>query len=406
MIVAQLGARMHYAVPKILHQGSLLNHLYTDAYFGNGIWQALRYVPNKLLPDNLKRFKDRNDKIIPDQKVSSYLRFGLDYHLRRKRVKDANERIDVSLWAGRKFNSMVIKDIIEPDHLYVFNSAGKELLEHMHKYGKIGFIEQTIAPRELEYQLLMQEKDKYPEWQESALSYDKIKEFADRERAEWELAQFIVCGSDFVKEGVHQMKGPVDKCIVVPYGIDQTLFNNSRHTQMIPGKRKLNVLTVGRLGLRKGTPAIIDSAKKLEGIADFRLVGPGTVPDNTRNTLSSNVSMVGPVPRLEVHQHYQWADVFLLPSVCEGSATSTYEAMAYGLPVVVTRSTGSIARHQEDGLVIEATDPDAICSAITQLYDDPDLLYRLGKSSQQRAEYGSLTAYEQRLMHLMNKALK
>lgn len=405
MIVAQLGARMHYAVPKILHQGGLLNHLYTDAYFGKGIWQGLSYVPNKLLPDNLKRFKDRNDKLIPDQKVSSYLKFGLDYHLKRKRVKDANERLDVSLWAGRKFNSMVLKALKEPDHLYVFNSAGKELLECMSKHGKIGFVEQTIAPRELEYQLLMQEKDKYPDWQESALSYDKIKAFADRERAEWELAHFIVCGSDFVKEGVRQMNGPVDKCIVVPYGIDQTLFNTSRHTQMMSGKRKLKVLTVGRLGLRKGTPAIIDSAKKLEGIADFRLVGPGAVPDNTRRALSNNVHITGPVPRLEVHQHYQWADVFLLPSVCEGSATSTYEAMAYGLPVVVTSNTGSIARHQEDGLVIEATDPDAICTAITQLYNDPDLLHRLGKSAQQRAAYGSLAAYEQRLMHLINKGL-
>ncbi len=405
MIVAQLGARMHYAVPKILHQGGLLNHLYTDAYFGKGIWQAVNYVPHKLLPDNLKRFKDRNDKIIPDQKISSYLKLGLDYHLKRQRIKDANQRIDVSLWAGRKFNRMVLKSLKEPDHLYVFNSAGLELLEHMHPYGKIGFVEQTIAPRALEYQLLMQQKEKYPDWQESALSYDKIKAFADRERAEWELADFIVCGSDFVKEGIRQINGPVDKCVVVPYGIDQTLFRTNRDTQQ-PEKRKLHVLTVGRLGLRKGTPAILESAKKLKDMADFRLVGPGTVPDATRNTLSSNVSIIGPVPRLEVHRHYQWADVFLLPSVCEGSATSTYEAMAYGLPLVVTPNTGSIARHQEEGLVIEATDPDAICEAIAQLYDDPDLLHRLGESAQQRAQYGSLTAYAQRLMQLMNKVLK
>ena len=396
---------MHYAVPKILHQSGLLTHLYTDAYVGKKIGQALSYLPPALLPGNLKRFKDRNDRMIPDQKVSSYLTFGLDYHLRRKRVKDANERIDVALWAGRKFNRMVTNALNGPDHLYVFNSAGLELLERTRSAGKMGFVEQTIAPRELEYQLLMQQKEAYPSWQESALSYDKIKEFADRERAEWELADVIICGSDFVKEGVRKMKGPVDKCVVVPYGIDQALYTSQARPAAMAEKRKINVLTVGRLGLRKGTPAIVDSAKALEGIADFRLVGPGAVPDETQRALSGNVHLVGPVPRQAVHEHYQWADVFLLPSVCEGSATSTYEAMAYGLPVVVTNNTGSIARHQQDGLVIEDTTPEAISTAITQLYEDPDLRAKLGESALRRAAYGGLPAYEARLMQVIHQTL-
>ena len=36
VIVAQIGARMHYAVPVLLHRAGMLAHFYTDAYVGSG----------------------------------------------------------------------------------------------------------------------------------------------------------------------------------------------------------------------------------------------------------------------------------------------------------------------------------------------------------------------------------
>lgn len=404
MIVAQLGARMHYAVPKILNNAGLLNHLYTDVYYGKGILKSLQYLPDKLLPDNFKRLKNRNDNLLPNDKISSYMKLGLDYYFKRRKARDLNERIDVSLWAGKKFNNWVLKSLSEPDHIYVFNSAGKELLEYTNRYGKIGFMEQTIAPRELEYQLLMIEKEKYPGWQESELSYDKVKDFAEREKAEWDLAHIIICGSDFVKEGIKQMNGPVDKCVVIPYGIDHNIFKIKDDTNKLHNKSKLNILTVGRLGLRKGTPAIINAARKLQNIAEFRMVGPGTLPDHIN--LSDNIKIVGPVPRLEVHQFYQWADVFLLPSVCEGSATVTYEALAYGLPTIVTNNTGSIIRNNLDGIMIDSSDADHICTAIESLYSDPGLLDQMSHHAYQRAAFGSLQAYENRLLETISETIK
>ena len=58
------------------------------------------------------------------------------------------------------------------------------------------------------------------------------------------------------------------------------------------------------------------------------------------------MELAGPVPRSVVAEHYAWADVFLLPSVCEGSATATYEAIASGIPVICTPNAGSVI---EDG---------------------------------------------------------
>jgi hypothetical protein len=45
--------------------------------------------------------------------------------------------------------------------------------------------------------------------------------FAGREAAEWDLADVIVCGSEFVRDGIASLEeGPAGRCAVVPYSVD------------------------------------------------------------------------------------------------------------------------------------------------------------------------------------------
>src|SRR6202030_2558360 len=106
---------------------------------------------------------------------------------------------------------------------------------------------------------------------------------------------------------------------------------------------------------------------RLRGRAEFRLVGLSHVSTTALAELRSVVQLVGAVPRSEILAHYAWADVFLLPSICEGSATATYEALAAGLPVVCTPNTGSVVRHGREGFVVPVRDVEALVAALEQL---------------------------------------
>jgi glycosyltransferase involved in cell wall biosynthesis len=255
-------------------------------------------------------------------------------------------------------------------------------------------MEQTIAPKELEMQLLAEEALAHPGWEETVDSDGAGEAYAAREEAEWQEADLILCGSEFVKEGIRACGGPVDRIAVVPYGVDipQTL------REPWETREPLRVLTVGAVGLRKGSPYVLSAARALRGRAIFRMVGNLFVAASAERSLREHTEVIGPVRRGEVVSHYAWADVFLLPSICEGSATVCYEALACGLPVITTPNAGSPIRDGTDGFVVPIRDPEAIAERVGRLAATPDLLAFMSRNALERSREFTVQRYGERLL--------
>jgi glycosyltransferase involved in cell wall biosynthesis len=89
--------------------------------------------------------------------------------------------------------------------------------------------------------------------------------------------------------------------------------------------------------------------------------------------------------RRDVERVLSSFDIFVLPSRSEGFSIATLEAMACGLPVIVTRCGGpeEIVCHGEDGLVIDRDSPSAIAAALRHLVLDHQTRNRLGMTARQ-----------------------
>lgn len=394
VVVSQLGARMHYAVPRILHRAGLLEHFYTDICATKGWPRLLGHMPRHALNEGLRRLAGRIPVGIPTERITCFSNAGLLHTMRRMRARTASEETEAMLATAQAFSTRVVRRGF--GNAGGFYGIAGECLEQIRAARAAGLwtaVEQIIAPRTIVDRLILGEARRFPDWEGPGLQDRYAEAFAARERAEWAKADLIVCPSDFVRQAVAECGGPVDRCVLVPYGVDARFQLPERNRIGGP----LRVLTIGAVGLRKGSPYVAEAARQMAGRAVFRMVGQCHLPDPVRSRLGQLVEITGPVPRAEIFDHYAWADVFLLPSICEGSATVTYEALAAGLPVIATPNTGSVVRDGVDGFVVPIRDPDAIVESLTFLHDHRGRLAEMSRQARARAGDFDLASYGRRL---------
>lgn len=183
---------------------------------------------------------------------------------------------------------------------------------------------------------------------------------------------------------------------VIPNGIDmppQVEAPAGAMAQAPPsGLRPPVVLSLGRINWKKGLDRLI-SAMAYAG--DARLVIAGNDEDGetpklrelaAEQGLAARTDFVGPVRDLKKWQTFAQADVFGLASYSENFGIAVLEAMACGLPVVVTPEVGLAATVAESGagLVAEG-DPETFGRAIASLLADPDLRRHMGAAGRKVA---------------------
>jgi glycosyltransferase involved in cell wall biosynthesis len=393
--VVQLGARMHYAVPRILHDAGQLTQLFTDFNVGSSMLRLSRMLPPSLQPNSLRRICGRSPRDMPAEHITAFNLLGLRYALRRRRARSRQDFVRAFLWAGRSFCEKVVRHGLgDATGIYVFNTAGLEVLDVARAGGRRTVMEQTIAPLRVERALIEVERDRFPGWQAPSAIGTEFSDLSDREEREWQLSDKIVCGSSFVRDAIEACGGPKDRCIVVPYGVDQRFRLPPRPAHGGP----LRVLTVGGIGLRKGTPYLLTAARALRGRATFRLVGSLECEPAAADELRDWVELIGSVPHSQMLQHFAWADAFLLPSLCEGSATAIYEALSASLPVICTENCGSIVRDGFEGIIIPIRDSDAIAEAVLRLASDTELRRQMAENSSARAIEFQFRSYGRALL--------
>jgi hypothetical protein len=395
VVVSQLGARMHYAVPRIFASQGQLAHFYTDICATKGWPRVVNGLPKPILPSSVKRLVGRVPKGVDPELISTFPGFGVRSALRRLRLTNVIDETKHAIWAGSEFSRLVADSGFHgAAGLYAFAGDALEQMAAAKRQGMWTAVEQMIAPRDVVEELVAREQQSFPDWAGPHTFNQHAGIFASREKAEWELADIIVCPSEFVLRNVIARGGRPERCVLVPYGIDPQF--PAQDVIRIGGP--LRVLTVGQVGLRKGSPYVAEAARLVGKSASFRMAGPGNLPEAIVAELSKNVELRGIVPRGNMAAEYAWADVFLLPSICEGSATAIYEALAAGLPVICTENAGSIVRDGIDGFIVPIRDSEAIAKAVSVLANNAGMRAAMSASAVERAADFTVKRYGERLL--------
>ncbi len=153
---------------------------------------------------------------------------------------------------------------------------------------------------------------------------------------------------------------------------------------------------LGNLGRRKGVHLLLEAASvahepwlvDLAGGEEDLGFAEYAQAEISRLGVGERIRLLGPVVGEAKTELLVGAQGFVLPSLAEGLPMSLLEAMAIGLPSVVSDvgAMSEAVRHGLDGIVVSPNDVQALAEALDYLAQNPELRQRLGNSARVRCE--------------------
>jgi glycosyltransferase involved in cell wall biosynthesis len=187
------------------------------------------------------------------------------------------------------------------------------------------------------------------------------------------------------------LKGRTERTSFIPNGIDTDRFKPPTPRERALARQNLKLpesarvaLFVGRLVEKKGVDVLAELVRQMPS-HHFLIVGVGPL-----STLipadAANLEWFPAVAPEAMAAMYEAADVFLLPSHGEGLPLSVQEAMATGLPVIVSRDEAFTRMLEIEGacLATERTSA-AFRESLERLVDDPEYSASLAARSRELA---------------------
>ena len=295
----------------------------------------------------------------------------------------------------------------------IFHGWTTECLHSLEEAKRIGAktIVERPAPHPVATRRLLQEE--YARWKipfprDDVHPWMKKIDHAYRDEVvapgEFELADTVIVQSEYGLRSFLEEGFPSDRIVVLPRAVDLGEYAEGEGKD----RDRFRVLFVGMVCLRKG---FLDLARAWRELAlpggELLVVGQvheEVVPLLEPYRLDPTIRFFGHVSG-GAARFYGQADAFALPSILEGSAKTTYEAMAAGLPVVTTLNAGSVVRDGVDGFIVPIRDQDALKRRLLFLYENRDAARAMGEAARERVGNFSWEMYESRLIDIYGKLM-
>ncbi len=381
-----------YQAAVSLARAGRLGRFVTGFYYGGG--GPLAEAGRRLVPGRFARWERwllrRQEPEIPADRVRSD--WGFDLALaaeRRLAASRPGARLALARWRTRRFDRVVARAVgrDRPGAALVFSDVASEFgLPECRRLGIPSVLSMVHGDVREEREVMAAEAGAAPDFfpiylGNGAVDPAEMAWLHDRRLRDIELADRILVPSGHIADELARHGTPRDRIAVVPYAADTARFVPE------PGKQRgtsCTFLFAGGITQRKGIKYLLE-AWRLARRPGWKLQLLGALPADPGPLAPyrDEVEWLGRVGHADVPARMAAADVFVFPSLFEGSAVVTYEAMACGLPCIVTAEAGSVARDGRDGLIVPTRDVPALAAAIERL--GLDIPFRAECSASARA---------------------
>ncbi len=262
-----------------------------------------------------------------------------------------------------------------------------------------------IAYWETSRRLLDEEAARLPQWEPTLVGTRDSEAKLERKTRELELAELVVCPSQFVLESIPERFRSTRRCIVAEFGSPTVPTND---VEIRDRTKPLRVLFAGSLTQRKGLADVFAAFQMLRR-SDVELVVFGSLvaPMGFYRSVGPNFRYEGPRPHAEVLSLMRSCDVLVLPSIVEGRALVQQEALSCGLPLIVTSNAGGadLVDEGRTGFLVPMRCPEKIAEKITWFAEHREALESMRSDARAKAAARTWQRYSELLVSAVRQLI-
>jgi len=328
---------------------------------------------------------------IPDSKVTSMLLNGiygrgvcrlfpwLSFHVQSQVTESIHHQ----------FSSRLANHLPADSDIFIgLSSFCLEAIERAKEQGIVTIVDHGSLHQEAERRIQFEEAELWGLPIESGLPPHWLIE---KENQEFRSADRVIVLSEIAKRTMVESGIPESKIFVTHCGVDLALFQ--------PGEKRdevFRIIQVGGIHQRKGVQYLIRAFSEMRlPNSELWFVGGGlkssTLGPIIRRYQADNIIFKGSYPQHELRQLYSQASIFVLASVADGFGMVVPQAMACGLPVIVTDHVGAadVVQDGRNGFVIPSRDINALKDRLLYCYENSAQCRLMGEHALRSIRLGS-----------------
>ena len=296
------------------------------------------------------------------------------------------------LWVSKKI------DKIKPDFIIGYEKSCYKSFNAIKKNGGIAVLD--LAQVHVNY--ISKLRTRFNFFSNITGSKNLFCKIRYRKLKEYELADYILVLSSFAKQTLINEGVAPSKIYLVNLGFDPSRFitkinyTNNHDTT-------LRIVYSGIITKRKGVHLIASVAKSLQHFAiEWVFIGS---KDDGFNSIEGvqNIKYIPYLEHGELLKELHSSDVFVLPSYLDSWGMVVIEAMASGLPVIVSENTGAKDAVTNDcGFVIPIDDKDALADKVLYFYNNRTEIERMGRNASKEAQKYTWDNYHKQVGEFIN----
>jgi glycosyltransferase involved in cell wall biosynthesis len=267
-------------------------------------------------------------------------------------------------------------------HVYLWAGLSLDIFEHFNNKGAKIIVERINCHRSTSRRIVDKAGERFGINSANSITDEQIEE----ESRKLDIADAIFCPSPMVKASLLENNIPDHKLLSTSYGWAPERFPSAGESR--PKNSRPVFLFTGTLCIRKGIPLLLEAWNKAAIDGELLLCGGIDKEIQTlfaKELTGKNIRHISYTKN--IGEVYALADVFVFPSLEEGGPMVTYEAMAHGIPSLVTAmGGGAVVQDKINGIVLPDLNIDAWASAITDLAEHTEKRALLGTHARERSQ--------------------